>query len=343
MQKLSYGDQSHAWAKPLNEVVTTLLIGPVLLLGSGYFATPALADAEEISVTLEPMEMAITVDDLPVHGELQPGMTPSTITSELITALKDGGSPPVYGFSNGTPLEWTPTSIEVLRLWRDAGFLLGNHTYSHLDLAQVSVERFLADVEKMAALLAPWIAGQEGKRLFRYPYLSEGNTLDKRQGVRSYLAAHGYDIAPVTVDFNDWQWAAAYLQCTKEGNQTATTWLLKQAIKASRYRLAHAQQLAKLMLGRDIKHILLLHISAFSARALPDILATFKAEGVKFVSLAAALSDPIYAIDPNQLMGRDTTFLMQLTDLYNLNTTSLQPLYDGARLDNTLFTCARYR
>ena len=84
-------------------------------------------------------------------------------------------------------------------------------------------------------------------------------------------------------------------------------------------------------------------MSAFTARTLPDILAALKERGVRFISLDAALSDPIYNVDPNQLVQRDTTFLMQLKALYQVDAAHLESLYRAARLDDAGLACLRLR
>jgi hypothetical protein len=60
-----------------------------------------------------------------------------------------------------------------------------------------------------------------------------------------------------------------------------------------------ARQLSQLLYGRDVKYVLLMHVGAFDARMLPELLALYRAKGVKFISLPDALSDPAYQNDPD--------------------------------------------
>ena len=189
-------------------------------------------EPEDTLRVLGPTELAITVDDLPAHSSVHPGMTRLEIAAEMIAALQAGGSPPAYGFTNGTPLEWDPAAGDVLRMWHDAGYLLANHTYSHLDLAQVSAETFIGDIERMDRALTPW-ASASSEKLFRYPYLSEGDTRAKRRSVRQYLKQAGYRIAPVTVDYNDWAWSAAYTRCSLAHDDAAMRQLQDQVVTVS--------------------------------------------------------------------------------------------------------------
>src|SRR6185436_490487 len=81
-----------------------------------------------------PSRVALTFDDLPDHGPLPPGMSRIDVAKSIIGTLKAHQAPPVYGFINARQLETNPADAAVLRLWREAGFPLGNHTFSHMDL-----------------------------------------------------------------------------------------------------------------------------------------------------------------------------------------------------------------
>ena len=59
-------------------------------------AAPFAASAKE-----RPPEIAITFDDLPVHGPLPAGETRRGIADKMIAALKAEGLKQVYGFVNG--------------------------------------------------------------------------------------------------------------------------------------------------------------------------------------------------------------------------------------------------
>ena len=68
-------------------------------------------------------------------------------------------------------------------------------------------------------------AGPLWGRVFRYPYLREGDTLQKRRAVRRWLAAQGYQIARVTVYFDDWAWNDAYARCVGRPDPGTIQWL----------------------------------------------------------------------------------------------------------------------
>jgi len=41
-------------------------------------------------------------------------------------------------------------------------------------------------------------------RLFRYPFFQEGDTVEKRDAMRSFLRQHAYRIGRATIDSSDW-------------------------------------------------------------------------------------------------------------------------------------------
>src|ERR1700689_623364 len=59
------------------------------------------------------------------------------------------------------------------------------------------------------------------------------------------------------------------------------------------------RQLKQMVYGRDVKYVLLMHVGAFDARMLPELLKLYRAKGVKFITLANAMADPAYRDDPD--------------------------------------------
>jgi peptidoglycan/xylan/chitin deacetylase (PgdA/CDA1 family) len=302
----------------MNRGRSTIVLGALLVFASVSLATHASdverggKDLGNPSESLTPLELAITVDDLPGYGASHPGMNRFEIVRKTIAALKSADDAAIYGFSNGSRLDRDPNAMGALRTWVNAGYFLGNHTYSHADLGQVSVENFIADIEKMEPILAFLSSAVAWPKMFRYPFLSEGDTLEKRNAVRNYVRRKGYDIAQVTVNYEDWAWIDAYTRCAARHDEQEMSWLRAQVVTAARRELRHAQTLARRLIGRDIKHILVLHLGAFNAVSLPDVLKAFKADGVQFISLQSALGDEIYGLNPNVPMSTTLTFLAQL-------------------------------
>lgn len=259
------------------------------LLAAAMIVLPAGASAAEI-------KMAITVDDLPAHSALPNGETRVGIARTFLAALKDAKAAPVYGFINGVQTEREPASADVLKIWRDAGHPLGNHGWAHLNLAQIDVATFEAELTRNEPLLKSLAAGSEW-RWFRFPFLSEGDTPEKRAAVRELLKARGYHIASVTMSFGDYAWNEPYARCVARDDDKAIADLESRYLKAAELSLAHSRALSATPHGQDIPYVLLMHLGAFDARMAPRLLALYRSLGVTFVSLEAAQAHPFYAAD----------------------------------------------
>jgi peptidoglycan/xylan/chitin deacetylase (PgdA/CDA1 family) len=264
-----------------------------ILLAALLCALAAPASAQQI---------ALTFDDLPSHSALPPGTTRVEIAEQIIAALKEAKTPPVYGFVNGIRLEDDPASAPVLKLWRDAGFPLGNHTWSHMNLGQNSEADWEADTLKNETVLTP--LGGDWHWL-RYPYLAEGDTPAKHDAARAFLAAHGYRIASVTMSFDDYLWNEPYARCVAKGDAATIATLETAWLTAAEGSLAYYRALSQQLYGRDIPYVLLMHLGAFDAHMLPRLLTLYRAERVTFISLEDAERDPFYAraVDPSAADG----------------------------------------
>jgi peptidoglycan-N-acetylglucosamine deacetylase len=272
-------------------------------------------------------EVAITVDDLPSHGPLPPGVSRSDVARSILKTLKDAHVPKVYGFVNAKKLEVHPEDIEVLKLWRSAGFPLGNHTYAHLSLNASTADEFdknvAADEPELKSLM-----GRQNWHWFRYPYLWEGDTLEKRHAVRQYLKDHKYNVAQVTLDFEDYLWNTPYARCAEKNDVGSIEWLKNSYMTTAAEYIALDRQMAKLVYGRDIRHVLLLHIGAFETVMLPQLLDFMRSQGFKFVTLGEAEKDPAYRIDPDVALKDGGTLLDQMMEAKHIKFPPNQKPYD---------------
>jgi peptidoglycan/xylan/chitin deacetylase (PgdA/CDA1 family) len=244
-----------------------------------------------------PLQVAITFDDLPAHGPLPPGeYRPAPIRS-ILKALKAEQMPPVYGFVNGFRTAEYPYQIELLREWLASGNALGSHTWSHPALDKMSAKKYIANIAEDEPLLRK-VDPDGDWHWFRYPYLEEGNTLEKRDAVRDHLFAHQYKIADVTLDFGDYMWNDVYARCAVQHDEAAIASLHDSYLATADEYITYSRTLSQRLYGRDIPYVLLLHVGAFDAKMLPDLIALFRARGFQFVTLPQAESDPAYSVDP---------------------------------------------
>ena len=252
--------------------------------------------AASFSTCAHAQQIAFTWDDLPTHGPLPAGETRVEIGKKILQAMKAAHMPPVYGFVNGVRTEEEPLSTPMLKEWRDAGLPLGNHTWSHMNLNQKPLADWEADVLKNEPLLQPYMSGNTW-RWIRYPNLAEGNTPEKRDGARKFLAEHGYKIAGVTMSFGDYMYNGPYARCVASNDSAGIALLEKSYLEAADATLDYTRAMSKALYGRDIPYVLLMHVGALDARLLPRLLELYRAKGMTFITLEEAEKDPFYKND----------------------------------------------
>src|SRR5260370_30017455 len=164
-------------------------------------------------------KVAIQRDDVPLKGLLPPGVTREETTKSVLAILKKRHVPPVYGFVNAKKLEGNADAAEALKLWA-AAEPVGNHTYAHMDLEQNTAEAFERQIEENEPALE-LLAATDNWHWLRYPYLREGDTVEKRRAVRAYLKGRGDRIAQGSLGWEDYLWNTAYARRAEEDDKKA--------------------------------------------------------------------------------------------------------------------------
>lgn len=239
------------------------------------------------------LKIAFTFDDLPVHGLLPPGESRVEVISKIIAALHAAGLPPTYGFINAVHLEGQPEHAAVLDAWRAAGNLLGNHTWSHINLDERPLDEVEQDVLRDEPTLERLMKGADW-HWFRYPYLAEGNTPEKRLEFRGFLHQHGYKIAAVTMSFGDYLWNGPYARCKTKDDAAEVKKLEESYLKAADESINYYRSMSHTLYRRDIAYVLLMHVGAFDAEMLPRLLNLYRSKGFEFISLPEAERDKFY-------------------------------------------------
>ena len=192
----------------------------------------------------------------------------------------------------------------LVTAWDRAGHGIGNHSYSHLYFnastggSKVTLAEFEADALKNEPLIRNH---SHFVRLFRFPYFKEGDTVEKRDGMRSFLRQNGYRIGRATIDASDWA-----INIRLEGR-------VKKDPKAdlaaySNFFLEHIWEraqfydsLARQVLGHTVRHTVLLHYNALNALFLDSLITMFIAKGWKPMNADRTYADPVYDLQPNIL------------------------------------------
>jgi peptidoglycan/xylan/chitin deacetylase (PgdA/CDA1 family) len=259
-----------------------------------HFVTTVFLSVIFVPATAQ--QIAFTWDDVPAHGPLPARETRVDVAQKLISAMKEAHVPPTYGLLNGVQTEREPLSTPVLDMWRDAGFPLGNHTWSHPNLKSSSLADWEADLLKNEPLLKQHMGNADWHWL-RYPYLGEGETQEKRAGARQFLAQHGYKIAAVTMSFGDYAYNDPYARCVAKNDSAAIARLETSYLDAASAAVDYSRSMSKALYGHDIPYVLLMHVGAFDAQMLPRLLKLYRDRGFDFVTLQQAENDPFYKND----------------------------------------------
>lgn len=258
--------------------------------------------------------IAVTIDDLPWArlDEIAPADLQARHEA-LMAQLRQAGVP-VVGFVNGNKLEVDgvvqPARVQMLRDWRDAGYTLGNHTWSHMDLNAKGVEAFQQDFLRGEEVLKPLLAERgQVPQWMRHPYLRAGRTPQERARMDTFFAEHGYRIAPVTVDNGEWVWAFAYANVMNEqpdspGREATLVRLRKGYVPYMLNKVDYYEQQSQALLGYALPQVWLMHANELNAATFAELVAATRRRGYRFVSLEEAVRDPAYARGTQGYDGR---------------------------------------
>jgi peptidoglycan/xylan/chitin deacetylase (PgdA/CDA1 family) len=239
-------------------------------------------------------DVAITVDDLTVHGQLPQGMSWSGIANSYIATLKAHRVPQAWGFVNARRIAEQPATEAVLDDWRKAGYPLGNHTYSHLGLSQApSLQAWIDDARAGEPAIAARMA-KDDWHMLRFPFLDGGSEQARHDGAASWLASQGYRIADVSISFDDWAYTDTYARCVAKGDQAAIATMKAGYLQRVDAAIARTKALSQRVYGRMIPQVLLTHLGGWSAATLPDVMARLDAAGARYVTLERAQADAAY-------------------------------------------------
>jgi peptidoglycan/xylan/chitin deacetylase (PgdA/CDA1 family) len=275
--------------------------------------------------TLDPHPVvALTFDDLPAAGSLPPGQNRTKIATALAAELKANHLEGTYGFVNAVKLQNDPDAQQALHIWLDAGMNIGSHTWSHMSLTDNTAEAFEHEIALNETALAEYAETRDWHWL-RYPFLWEGDTLEKRHAVRGYLKDHAYRVAQVTLDFEDYAWNDTYGRCEAKQDTAAIDWLKESYLENAAEYIRLGREEERIAFGREIPNVLLLHQTAFTTLMLPDLLDLLRQQGFRFAALAEVEQDPVYAQDPDAALKYGGTLPDQFMDSRHLKYPPFKP------------------
>lgn len=241
--------------------------------------------------------LAFTFDDGPSVAAT-PLLSPQQRNQALLDALARQHVSAALFVTAGNGAD-RPEGYALAKAWGDAGHAVGNHTMSHPDLhsAKLSVEQYQQELLECDAIIRT-LPGYQ--KWFRYTFLREGNTPEKRDGMRAFLQQHGYRNAYVSLDTSDWRFDAKLREVLSKDARADTAPIKAQYLAHVRQRALAYRALSQQLQGRDIAQVILLHHNLLNALWLGDVIAQFKEMGWQIVTPAAAFADPVYQVMPER-------------------------------------------
>lgn len=241
-------------------------------------------------------QLAVTMDDFNLEDEV---FMPAVQRSRRILAALGRHRAPAAAFVIGRFID-TPVGDEVLDSWAEAGHIIGNHSYSHHNYhaASTGFVEFSADFIRNHALLKDRAGFVP---LFRFPFLREGNTAEKRDRMRQVLRAHGYRNGHVTIDTADWLIDRRLRERLRKDKQADTRPYRDLYLRHMLSFCDYHRRLAVAVLGADVPHTLLTHFNILNALYLDDALAALAKAGWQFLPAKQVFAHELYKREPNIL------------------------------------------
>lgn len=254
----------------------------------------------------------ITVDDLPIAlGRLHTDpQERERITHDLLDVLAKHKIRAI-GF-----VTWQnmidDRDRDLLRKWLDAGHELGNHTNAHLNYTRTAIPEYVADAEKGRRELAGFLRDRLGDRhreetparvrFFRFPFLREGDTEQKLDAMRAYLAESGQRNVPVTLDTQDWLFEEPWVEARRQKNERELARIGEEYQDMMRLEVRAAETTGDALFGRQVPQVLLVHANEVGAAQWDRFFTWLRDRGYRFAAADEVLADPVFS-EPHRFVG----------------------------------------
>jgi peptidoglycan-N-acetylglucosamine deacetylase len=272
--------------------------------------------------------IALTFDDGPDMRDTT-GLSAAERNAAILGQLADAH---VKSILFVTRMDTNKARNDLIREWGKEGHQIGNHTATHPDFDEVSLSSYKRDFVTCDKA----IHNMRGfTRMFRFPYLNEGNTQEKRDGFRSFLDANEYRPGPVSVDASDWYYSRR-LSARLKKSPHADRLPYKDAYLRHLYdRAQYYDGLSQTVLGRSVAHVLLLHHNLINALFLRDVIQMFRDKGWTIIDSETAFQDPVYAMRPDIVPAGESILwgLAKQKGVPNLRSPGEDEVYERPILD----------
>lgn len=188
----------------------------------------------------------------------------------------------------------------LLKSWDSKGHKIANHSFTHpnFNSEKNTSSLFENELKKTDSIISNL---NNGVKLFRFPYLKEGQNQTKVDSIRNILTENNYLNGYVTIDASDWYVDQRLIQRIKEvGFKKAEIEKFKNFyIEHILKRADYYEKLSYEINERHINHTLLLHHNLASALFLGELIEKFKEKGWEITNADKAYQDQIFEKIPD--------------------------------------------
>jgi peptidoglycan/xylan/chitin deacetylase (PgdA/CDA1 family) len=251
-------------------------------------------------------KVALTFDDLPALTLLADQPYVNYLNDALLRGLRRRHLPATGFVNEGKVYELDSVQqIANLKKWLDAGMTLGNHTFSHESPNSLGGAGYIQDIIRGEPVLRRLLGNRRMSQVwFRHPYLETGYPEAVKREIDAWLAAHGYRIAPVTLDASDWEFAEPYDDAIARHDEARRLRIKAQYLAYTERTIAWYQSASTALFSRQIAFVMLLHATRLNADCIDDLARILKRRNLRGVSLNEAMRDPAYRT-PDPYVGKD--------------------------------------
>jgi len=231
-------------------------------------------------------ELAITFDDSPRAAKGL--LSGPERANKLVAALAKHQVKQVAFFSVSKHLD--TEGVTRLNTYSDAGHLIANHSHDHPDFNTLSLTQYINNFVQADKQLKKF---STFTKMYRFPYLREGNTQEKRDGMRATLDEYDYQNAYITLNTYDWYIENLFQAALAKGEEVNLERMKRFYVEVLIESIEYYDALAIKHLNRSPKHVLLLHEMDISALFIGDLIDELRQRGWDIISPEHAYSDDI--------------------------------------------------
>ena len=220
-------------------------------------------------------------------------------TERLIQGLSQAGVDEAMFFvTTGNVAQAGESGPQRIAAYAAAGHALGNHSHSHLWYSQTPTDDYIADLDSAIDGLKKF---DNVTPYYRFPFLDEGRSLEKRDTFRNALQARGLRNGYVTVDTYDWYLVGLVQEAKAAAVKFDIDELRDLYVDVIVTSTEFYDAMARKTLDRSPHHVLLLHENDLAALFVGDLVRELKKRGFRIIPATEAFRDPIAAREPDTL------------------------------------------